>query len=502
MQTDMRYLAIDLKSFYASQECMDRGLDPLDTHLLVADDSRTEKTICLAVTPSLKACGIPGRPRLFEAMERIRALNVQRLAHAPGRKFRGSSCSARELAADPSLKLDLIIAPPRMSSYMAVSSQIYQIYLRHIAPEDIHVYSVDEVFIDTAPYLAHLGISARELASRLVREVYRETGITATAGIGSNLYLCKVALDILAKHSPPDAHGVRIAELDEEGYRRRLWDYQPLTDFWRLGPGYAKKLRSLGLCTMGDIARCSLGSAGEYYNAELLYRLFGINAELLIDHAWGWESCRIADIKAYRPENHSLHSGQVLSCPYPFEQALVIVQEMTELLVMDLLEKGLVSDHFTLHIGYDRESLTAPDIDYKGPISIDAYGRAVPRHAHGTARLPFPCCSVKRITEELSALFRRIVDPRLLIRRVNISAEQLLPESQAPQKQAFQQFDLFTDYEAQAREEKELELERQKQLAILHIRKKFGKNAILQGLNFREGATTRQRNCQVGGHRA
>lgn len=502
MEQKKCYIAIDLKSFYASQECIDRGLDPLDTHLVVADCSRTDKTICLAVTPSLKACGVPGRPRLFEAIQKVDEVNAVRLSRAPGKKFSGSSFIASELEKDPSLKLDFIKATPRMAVYMAVSSKIYEIYLKYVAPEDIHVYSVDEVFIDATPYLEHMGLSGREFAMLLIKDVLKSTGITATAGVGSNMYLCKIAMDIMAKRCAPDDNGVRIAELDEMSYRRQLWDHRPITDFWRIGHGYAKKLESLGMYTMGDVARCSVGKEGEYYCEALLYRLFGVNAELLIDHAWGWESCSIADIKEFKPQTHSLCSGQVLQCPYDFERAHVIVREMTELLVMDMLDKGLVSDGFTLTIGYDRESLTTPGIDYHGPITWDHYGRAVPRHAHGTARLERPCCSVQLISRAVSELYRRIVDPSLLIRRVNIAAENLLPESQVKYSEKDLQLDMFTDYDALAKREKELETERSKQLAILKIRKKFGKNAILTGLNFRDGATTRERNAQVGGHKA
>ncbi|MBQ7896271.1 MAG: DNA methylase, partial [Oscillospiraceae bacterium] len=479
-----------------------RGLDPLDTHLVVADESRTEKTICLAVTPSLKACGVPGRPRLFEAIQKVDEINALRLSRAPGRKFSGSSFKASELKADPSLKLDFIKAPPRMASYMAVSSRIYEIYLKYVCPQDIHVYSIDEVFIDATPYLQHMRLSPREFAMLLIKDVLENTGITATAGIGTNMYLCKVAMDIVAKHIEADENGVRIAELDEMSYRRLLWDHQPITDFWRIGHGYAKKLQSVGLFTMGDVARCSVGKPGDYYCEGLLYRLFGVNAELLIDHAWGWESCSIADVKSFKPRTHSLCSGQVLQCPYDYHKAEIIVREMTELLVMDMLDKGLVSDGFTLTIGYDRESLSTPGIDYRGPVTWDHYGRAVPQHAHGTARLESPCCSVSLITAAMAKLYKSIVNPSLLIRRINIAAENLLSEEAVDMSKKDIQLDMFTDYEALEAREAALKTERSKQLAILRIRKKFGKNAILTGLNFQEGATTRQRNAQVGGHRA
>ena len=500
MNSEKVYIAIDLKSFYASQECVDRNLDPLDALLVVADESRTEKTICLAVTPALKSFGVPGRPRLFEVIQIVDEVNALRLAHAPGRKFSGSSHLASELKKDPSLKLDFIKAPPKMANYMAVSSKIYEIYLKYVAPEDIHVYSIDEVFIDATPYLGYRKMSPKEFAMMLIKDVLQSTGITATAGIGTNMYLCKVAMDIVAKRMEPDENGVRIAELDEMSYRRQLWDHQPITDFWRIGPGYANKLKKFGLYTMGDVARCSVGKSGDYYSEALLYRLFGVNAELLIDHAWGWESCTIADVKAFRPRTHSLCSGQVLQYPYTFQQGRVIVREMTELLVMDMLDKGLVSSCFTLTIGFDRESLTTPGIDYRGPIVWDHYGRAVPRHAHGTARLESRCCSVKLVSEAITELYDSIVERQLLIRRVNISADDLRSESEVSNQ--MEQFDLFTDYDALAKKERELKIEKQKQLAILKIRKKFGKNAILTGLNFEEGATTIQRNGQVGGHRA
>ena len=499
MGTKRTYLAIDLKSFYASQECIERGLDPLTTNLVVADASRTEKTICLAVSPALKRYGIPGRPRLFEVAQTVAQRNALRRSAVPGRKFRGSSWDSRELDADPSLSIDFITAPPQMARYIECSTQIYQIYLKYVAPEDIHVYSIDEVFIDATPYLKASGLTAREFARRIILDVLTTTGITATAGIGTNLYLCKVAMDIVAKHSPPDQNGVRIAQLDEMAYRRQLWEHRPLTDFWRVGSGYAKKLEAHGLYTMGDIARCSLGGAGEFHNEELLYRLFGVNAELLIDHAWGWEPCTIADIKAYRPAASSLGSGQVLCSPYPWEKARLIVREMTDLLVLDLVDKRLVTNQIALTLGYDRESLEKP---YTGAVTVDHYGRRIPKHAHGTIPLSRWTSSTRLITDAVMALFDRIADPGLLVRRVNLVAAQVLPEHMAP-SDGPQQLDLFSAPDAQqAQDEAALIRERRRQEAVLHIRKKYGKNAILKGMNLQEGAKTIERNQQIGGHKA
>ena len=496
MAAQKQYIAIDLKSFFASCECVRRGLDPLITNLVVADQSRTDKTICLAVTPALKSFGIPGRPRLFEVIQKVQEINALRQTQAPGRKFTGKSCSMTELNQNNALELDFITAPPHMASYMDCSTRVYQIYLKYIAPEDIHVYSIDEVFIDATPYLKTYGITARELARRMIADVLKETGITATAGIGTNLYLCKVAMDIMAKHISADPDGVRIAELDEMSYRRALWDHRPLTDFWRVGRGYAKKLESHGMFTMGDVARCSL--TGE----DVLYKLFGINAELLIDHAWGWEPCTLPDIKAYRPSASSIGSGQVLHCPYTAEKARLIVREMTDLLVLDLVAQGLETDKITLTIGYDRENLTDPKIRaaYTGPICADHYGRQVPQHAHGTAPLPRRCASTRLISAAMLELFDRIIDPALLVRRINLTAMNVLPaETSSPQ---VWQMDLFTDTEAQELENKALAREQRRQQAVLHIRKKYGKNAILKGMNFMEGATTRDRNAQIGGHQA
>lgn len=499
---DRIYAAIDLKSFYASAECVVRGMDPLTTNLMVADESRTEKTICLAVTPSLKSYGISGRARLFEALEQIRQANAIRREKAPGKRFTGSSWDAAELAANPSLEIDYIVAPPQMAFYMEVSAKIYETYLKYVAPEDIHVYSIDEVFMDITPYLRSSGLSAYQFVRRIIQDVMAQSGITAAAGIGTNLYLCKVAMDIVAKHTEADEYGVRIAQLDEISYRRLLWDHRPLTDFWRVGRGYAKKLERNGLMTMGDVARCSIGGPKDYYNEDLLYKLFGINAQLLIDHAWGWEPCTIADIKAYRPSTNSISSGQVLHCPYTWEKAKLITREMTDLLTLDLVEKGLVTDQLVLTVGYDIENLTNPEIAryYEGPVVTDHYGRKVPKHGHGTANLQEYTASTKKITEAVMGLYDRITDPRLLVRRITIAACRVVPEGS--RKGEYQQLDLFADPEAEAKEKAALDKEKRQQKAVLGIKRKYGKNAILKGMNLCEGATTISRNDQVGGHKA
>ena len=502
------YIAIDLKSFYASVECVERGLDPMTTNLVVADKSRTEKTICLAVSPSLKAYGIPGRARLFQVVQKVREINARRRQAAPGHQFTGSSCQDPEIQKDPCLELKYITAPPQMAKYMEISGKIYQIYLKYIAPEDIHVYSIDEVFMDVTDYLETYKISATELARRMILDVLQTIGITAAAGIGTNLYLCKIAMDIVAKHIPADENGVRIAQLDEMSYRRLLWSHRPLTDFWRVGKGYAKKLEAHGLYTMGDIARCSLGKPGDYYNEELLYDLFGVNAELLIDHAWGWEPCTIKDIKAYKPQSSSVGSGQVLHCPYPFEKARLAAREMADMLALDLLDKGLVTDQIVLTVGYDMDNLKDPERQkqYRGEITTDTYGRKIPKHAHGTRNLDGYTSSSRQILQGVTELFDRIVDQDLLVRRINMSAEHVIPESQAEEKEEFYQMDLFTDYAAMQKEQEkeaaELERERKMQKAVLEIKKKFGKNAVLRGMNLEEGATARDRNSQIGGHKA
>lgn len=497
------YIAIDLKSFYASVECRERGLDPMDANLVVADESRTNKTICLAVTPTLKSYGISGRSRLFEVRQRVKEVNVKRQWIAPGRKLEGSSYLQSELQANPKLAVDFIIAPPRMAHYVTYSTRIYQIYLKYIAPEDIVVYSIDEVFMDVTNYLHTYNLTAHDLAGTIIRDVIQTTGITATAGIGTNLFLSKVAMDIVAKHIPADQNGVRIAELDEMRYRQTMWSHQPLTDFWRVGRGYAKKLASYGMVTMGDVARCSI------QNESLLYRLFGKNAELLIDHAWGWEPTTIAAIKAYRPSTNSLGSGQVLHCPYEAEKAKLVLREMADVLSLDLVDKGLVTDQIVVTVGYDIENLTDPKrrMQYRGTIVTDGYGRQIPKHAHGTINLNGFTASTEKILSAVSTLFDRIVDKNLLVRRLNLTANHAIPETSVSEKNAgYEQLDLFTDYTVrQAEQEQEqhrLERERSMQKTLLTIKRKFGKNAILRGMNLEEGATGKDRNAQIGGHKA
>jgi len=502
------YIAIDLKSFYASVECMERGLDPLTTNLVVADASRTEKTICLAVSPSLKAYGIPGRARLFEVVQKVKEVNAARLRKAPGRVFSGVSFIDTELKCSPSISLDYIVAPPRMARYIEYSTRIYNIYLEYIAPEDIHVYSIDEVFIDATDYLATYNLSAREFATKIIINVLKTTGITATAGIGTNLYLSKVAMDIQAKQITADNNGIRIAELDEMSYRRSLWSHQPLTDFWRVGKGYSKKLEEHSLFTMGDIARCSLGKPTDYYNENLLYKLFGINAELLIDHAWGFEPCTIANIKAYKPSTNSIGSGQVMHSAYTFDKAKLIVREMTDLLVLDLVDKRLVTDQLVLTVGYDIENFTDPKIkkSYHGVITTDHYGRSVPKSAHGSVNIGKLTSSTRLILDAVIELYERIVDKNLLVRRVNITANHVVNEVAVQKTDNFEQLDLFTDYAAaQAKKEHEeagLAREKRMQKAVIEIKKKYGKNAIIKGMNLEEGATTLDRNNQIGGHKA
>ena len=509
MQQENRvYIAIDLKSFYASVECRERRLDPLTTNLVVADESRTEKTICLSVSPAMKAYGVPGRPRLFEVVQKVREANARRRITAPGRVLTGSSWDSNELNRFPERSISYITAPPRMALYMEYSTRIYNIYLKYIAPEDIHVYSIDEVFMDVTAYLGTYRLTARGLAAKMMQDVLQATGITATAGIGSNLYLCKVAMDIVAKHIEPDQNGARIAELDEMTYRRLLWNHRPLTDFWRVGKGYARKLEEHGIFTMGDVARCSVGKPNDYHNEELLYRLFGVNAELLIDHAWGWEPCAMADIKAYKPAANSIGSGQVLQCPYDSGKAKLIVREMTDLLVLNLVDKGLVTDQLVLTVGYDIENLTDPEIRkrYQGEIVTDRYGRKIPKHAHGTVNLDRKTSSTMLILDAVMDLYDRIIDHNLLVRRIYVTACHVTEESAAPEQPAFEQLNLFTDYQAleQKKQEEEAKLNREKQLqqAMLGIQKKYGKNAVLKGMNLEEGATARERNRQIGGHKA
>ncbi len=492
---ERKYLCIDLKSFFASVECVERGLNPMTTNLVVADRERTEKTICLAVTPSLKAYGIPGRARLFEVVQKVREVNNQRRLNAPKRTFIGKSCISDEINSNPSLELDYIVAPPRMAYYMEYSTRIYNVYLKYIAPEDIHVYSIDEVFIDITHYLATYKLSAHDFARKLIQDVLETTGITATAGIGTNMYLAKIAMDIEAKHIPADKDGVRIAELDEMSYREKLWSHRPLTDFWRVGKGYANKLERYGMRTMGDVARCSL------YDEDLLYRLFGVNAELLIDHAWGWEPCTIKEIKAYKPSTNSLSSGQVLKMPYYFDKAKLVTREMMELLVLELVEKALVTNQVVLTIGYDIDNLTDDNIQYKGDITTDFYGRKVPKHAHGTANIDRYTASSKLIVDATMELFDRIVDKSLLVRRINIAVCKLQREKDVVGNQP-EQLDLFTDYEKKNAQEENLKKEKKMQEAVLSIKKKYGKNAILKGMNLEEGATAKERNSQIGGHKA
>lgn len=495
MSAYRQYIAIDLKSFYASVECVERGLNALDTCLVVADAGRTEKTICLAVSPALKKYGIPGRPRLFEVIQKVREENRRR-------GHRGKSTSGRELAMNHDIDVDYIVAPPRMQLYLDYSSRIYAIYLRYIAPEDIHVYSVDEVFIDATGYLDTYRMSAHELAMTMIRDVLAETGITATAGIGTNMYLCKIAMDIVAKKMAPDKDGVRIAELDEMSYRQQLWDHQPLTDFWRVGRGIARKLEAYDINTMGEIARLSL------VNEDWFYDQFGINAELLIDHAWGWEPVTMDQVKSYHPDTRSMSSGQVLSHAYTYDKAMTVVQEMADSVALDLVEKGLVTNHIILTVGYDVESLSNPAIrsQYTGKTSTDHYGRKVPYHAHGTVNLNRYTSSSRLIIDHVTELFERIVNKVLLIRRLTLSINNLVPEDRAKEKRRELQLDLFTDYEKARRqeeaEETELAREHRRQVAIIKLRRKFGKNSILKGLNYADGATQRERNQQIGGHKA
>ena len=502
------YIAIDLKSFYASVECRERSRDPLTTNLVVADPSRTEKTICLAVSPSLKKYGLSGRARLFEVIQKVNAANNIRKLKAPNHVFSGSSDDSTELQKNPSLKIDYIIAPPRMARYMEYSTKIYNIYLKYIAPEDIHIYSIDEVFIDVTHYLSTYNMTARTLAMTMIQDILDTTGITATAGIGTNMYLCKIAMDIVAKHIEPDKNGVRIAELDEMSYRRLLWNHRPLTDFWRVGRGYSKKLEKIGLYTMGDIARCSIGKSTDYYNEELLYKLFGINAELLIDHAWGYEPCTMEDVKAYKPETNSISSGQVLHCPYEFDKARLVVKEMIDLMALDLVDKGLVTNQIVLTIGYDIENMTDKNRSqsYKGTVTTNYYGKKVPKPAHGTTNLPKQTSSTTLITNAVMELYDKIVNKKLLIRRINIVVNKLVDERSVKNANKYEQLDLFNDYEIlkKQREKENAESEREKRMqnTILDIKKKFGKNAILKGMNLQEGATAKDRNNQIGGHKA
>ena len=500
--SERTYIAIDLKSFYASVECVERRLNPLTTNLIVADPSRTEKTICLAVSPSLKAYGIGGRARVFEVLQRLKEVNNERRNNSPNHRLNGISTSDIDLHKHPDWEVDFITAVPRMAYYIDYSTRIYKIYLKFIAPEDIYTYSIDEVFIDATQYLKSYKMTAHELARKMIATVQQYTGITATAGIGTNMYLCKVAMDIVAKHIPADKDGVRIAELDEMSYRRQLWNHRPLTSFWRVGKGIAQKLESYGIDTMGKIARCSLR------NEELLYNLFGVNAELLIDHAWGWEPCTMEAVKAYRPETNSLSHGQVLQSAYDYKKARVVVQEMADAIALELVDKRLVTNQLVLTISYDSESLSDPQIraKYHGPVTTDYYGRQAPKNAHGTANLERMTSSSRLITEAVMSLYDRIINPDLLVRRINLTTNNVVEESKASEHNTPIQLDLFTDYEELERKRNEekaaLEKERKMQEAVLSIKKRFGKNAILKGLNYEEGATAKERNQQIGGHKA
>ena len=501
------YICCDLKSFYASVECVERGLDPMTTNLVVADQRRTEKTICLAVSPSLKAYGIAGRARLFEVVERVREVNAQRRRNAPGRQFTGASWHDPEVRGNPSLSLDYLVAPPRMAHYIDWSTKIYSVYLKYVAPEDIYPYSIDEVFIDLTHYLDTYKMTARELTRTILLDILKTTGITAAAGMGTNLYLAKVAMDIVAKHVQPDRDGVRIARLNEMTYRRLLWDHRPLTDFWRVGKGYAAKLEAHGLYTMGDIARCSIGKDTDYYNEDLLYKLFGVNAEILIDHAWGWEPCTIGDAKSYKPENKCIVSGQVLQCPYDFQKARLVAREMADNLALDLVDKRLVTCQLVLTVGYDIANLSDPQRrrSYRGPVTTDRYGRKIPKHAVGTENFPYTSLA-SDLLRAVTALYDRLVDPNLLVRRLSISANKLLDEASVPRGEETEQMDLFTDYAAKEQQAQADEAahakERKIQEAMLGIKKKYGKNAILKGMNLEEGATARERNETIGGHQA
>ena len=491
------YISIDLKSFYASVECQERGLNPLTTNLVVADSSRTEKTICLAVSPSLKAYGIPGRARLFEVVQKVKQINQDRKRKNKNRDFIGKSYNDIDLKNNPELELDYIVAPPRMAYYMKYSTNIYNIYLKYFSAEDIFAYSVDEVFCDITKYLKYYKMTARELVTKVIQDVYETTGITATAGIGTNLYLCKIAMDIVAKHVEPDKNGVRIAGLDEMTYRKYLWNHRPITDFWRVGKGYAKRLEKYRIFTMGDIARMSVE------NEELLYKILGVNAELLIDHSWGWEPATIQSVKAYKPLSNSISSGQVLHCPYNCEKTKLIVKEMTELLTLELVDKHLITSQLVLTIGYDTENLTNEKIRkmYDGETTIDRYGREIPKHAHGTVNLNHKTASTKIIIDAVMELFDRIINDKLLVRRINITANNVVNEKEGEKANNYEQVDLFTDYKKLEKEREKENAEKEIQKAMIEIKRKYGKNAIIKGMNLEEGGTTIERNRQIGGHK-
>lgn len=493
------YICIDLKSFYASVECVERGLNPLTTNLVVADSSRTEKTICLAVSPALKQYGIPGRARLFEVVQKVKNINIERIRKSPNHKLIGESIDDIELKKNQNYKVDFIAAKPRMALYMEYSKRIYGIYLKYVSKEDIYPYSIDEVFCDVTKYLNLYQMTAKELVTKMIQDVCNTTGITATAGIGTNMYLCKIAMDIVAKHMPANEDGVRIAELNEISYRRLLWAHKPITDFWRVGAGYKRRLESKGLYTMGDVAKCSVE------NEELLYKLFGVNAELLIDHAWGWEPCTIKEAREYKPRTSSLSSGQVLHCPYNYQKTKLIVKEMVEGLALDLTRKGLVTNQLVITIGYDVESLNLVNDEgkrlYNGEITIDRYGRAIPKHAHGTVNIDHKTASTKILSDAAVELYERIINPDLLMRRLNISANNLESEVDAKSAVQFEQINLFTDYKAIEENKKKEEREKKLQNVVLELKKKYGKNSILKGMNFQEGGTAIDRNKQIGGHR-
>lgn len=490
------YVSIDLKSFYASVECMERNLNPLTTNLVVADEARTEKTICLAISPSLKEYGLPGRARLFEVIQKVKDINMGRKMKILNQEFNGKSYDARELKRNPKLELDYIIATPRMAYYMEYSTKIYNIYLKYIAPEDIFPYSIDEIFCDITNYLKTYNLTPKELVTKILREIYEETGITATAGIGTNMFLCKIAMDIVAKHIAPDEYGVRIGELDEMSFRKKLWNHRPITDFWRVGKGYAKRLEKHGMFTMGDVARCSVN------NEELLYKLFGVNAELLIDHSWGWECTTIESVKKYKPESKSLSGGQVLHCPYNFDKARVVISEMSENLVLEMVEKRFITDQLVLHVEYDVQNLNKDSSEtiYNGEIKEDRYGRWVPKPAHGTYRLEEKTSSTKLINAGFLKLFDDIVDNKLMVRKMYLYVGNLTSEDEIKEER-YEQVNLFTNYDEVNKKQEKLEEEKRIQKTIIDIKNKYGKNAILKGINFVDGATARERNKQIGGHR-
>ena len=493
-------MCIDLKSFYASVECVERKLDPLKTNLVVADESRTDKTVCLAISPSLKQYGLGGRARLFEVKQKVKEINLQKRKLNNYRKFSGKSYLDEELKKNKNLELDFIVAPPRMAYYMKYSTNIYNIYLKYIAPEDILVYSIDEVFIDITDYISFYKCTPRQLVTKMIKDVYETTGITATAGIGTNMFLAKVAMDIVAKKCKPNEFGVRIAGLDEMTFRKKLWDHKPITDFWRVGKGIANKLAKNNMNTMGDVARCS------HYNEDLLYKLFGVNAELLIDHAWGWEPCTIEIAKSYKPTETSLSSGQVLHEPYDNKKAKIIVQEMADNLALNLVNKKFLTKQLVLTINYDIENLTNPDIfnKYFGEITLDSYGRKIPKHSHGTVNLEHYTSSSSIIMESFVNLFDKISNPILLIRKLNLTVSKLICEDKVQTNKKVEQINLFTDYKKkeieEAKQKDDENKEKEIQKVILQIKNKYGKNAILKGMNLTEGATAIERNKQIGGH--